>query len=118
MDLWEYLLRRNGNRDGRDELFVWKKTAMNWHEKHQRVKHKKCKEKEVFVPNNSSLLNVKVFLPYTYIVFFPKICIMYCCIKKSLNFYYIRNSKKQTPSRIIHHLKDLFALNPVVVCPS
>ena len=61
---------------------------MNLQEKHQGFKHRKFKEKDVFVPNNSSLLQVKGYLPYTYIIFFsPKICVMYCCIKKSLNFY-------------------------------
>lgn len=118
MDLWEYLLRRNANRDGRGELCIWRKTAMNLQEKHQGVKHRKPKEKDVFVPNNSSLFQVKGYLPYTYITFFPKTCIMYCCIKKSLNFYYIYNSKEQTPSRITLQLNDLFALNPVVACPS
>jgi len=45
---------------------------MNWQENHQGVKHRKYKEKYVFVPNNSSLLQVKVYLPYTYIIFFSK----------------------------------------------
>jgi len=116
MDLWEHLLRRNANRDGRGELFILGKAAKNLQEKHQGVKHRKSKEKDVCAANNSSFLQVKIFLPYTYIIFFPNLCIKYCCIKKSLNFYYI--SKEQTLSRITQQLKDLFALNPVVARPS
>jgi hypothetical protein len=70
MDMWEYLLRRNAIRDRRGEIFIWRKTAMNLQEKHQRVKHRKSKEKYVFVPNISSLLQVKGYLPYTYTIFF------------------------------------------------
>jgi hypothetical protein len=93
MDLWEYLLRCNANRDRRGELFIWRKTATNWQEKHQGVKHRKSKEKDIFVANNSSLLQVNGYLPYTYVIFFPKICVIYCCIKNCLNFYYVYNSK-------------------------
>jgi hypothetical protein len=47
MVLWEYLLRRDADRDGRGELFILGKTAMNLQEKHQGVKHRKSKEKDV-----------------------------------------------------------------------
>jgi len=70
MDLWEHLLRRNANRDGRGELFILGKAAKNLQEKHQGVKHRKSKEKDVCAPNNSSFLQVKIFYLTPILYFF------------------------------------------------
>ena len=77
----------------------WRKPRRTCKKNLQGVKHRKSKEKDILCSKQFfPIAGQGLFYLTPILNFFPNICIMYCCIKNSLNFYYIYISKEQTLS--------------------